>query len=161
MRAKNPHKKRRKRVGFGVGSGHGKTSCRGQKGQRSRSGFSQRGGWEGGQNPLYRRLPKRGFNNAEFQEQIDVVNLGRLSELKETEINPEVLKNHGMIHQKLVKVLGDGEVKKALKVSAHYFSGSAKEKIEKAGGSIVILPPSFLKAKKTGKKAVKVSAGKS
>lgn len=158
MRAKNPHKKNRKRVGFGPGSGHGKTSCRGQKGQRSRSGFSQRGGWEGGQNPLYRRLPKRGFNNAAFQEKVDVLNVGRLSDLKETDITPDVLKNHGLIDQDLVKILGDGEVKKALKVSAHYFSGSAKEKIEKAGGQVVVLPPSAKKLKKIGRK---VSATKS
>ena len=157
MRAKKPYNKRRKRVGFGPGSGHGKTSCRGQKGQRSRSGFSQRGGWEGGQNPLYRRLPKRGFNNYDFQEKVDVVNLGRLAELQETEINPEVLKNSGMIHLNLVKILGDGEVKKSLKVSAHYFSGSAKEKIEKAGGQVIVLPPSAKKLKKTGVKAVKIA----
>ena len=149
MNAKKPHNKRRKRVGFGPGSGHGKTSCRGQKGQRSRSGFSQRGGWEGGQNPLYRRLPKRGFNNYDFQEKLDVINLDRFTDLKETEINPEVMKNHGLIHLPIVKVLGNGEVKKSLKVSAHYFSASAKEKIEKAGGQIIILPPSAKKLKKT------------
>lgn len=149
MRAKNPHKKRRKRVGFGPGSGHGKTSCRGQKGQRSRSGFSQRGGWEGGQNPLYRRLPKRGFNNYDFQEKLDVVNLESFAGLKETEITPEVMKTRGLIHLKIVKILGNGEVKKALKVSAHYFSASAKEKIEKAGGQIIVLPPSAKKLKKT------------
>ncbi len=139
MRAKFPHKKRRKRVGFGVGSGHGKTSCRGQKGQRSRSGFSQRPGWEGGQNPLYRRIPKRGFNRAKLQERIDIVNLESLSKLKETEISPAVMKKRRLIHQPIVKVLGQGEIKKALKVSAHYFSESAKEKIEKAGGQAVVI----------------------
>ncbi len=140
MKAKFPYKKKKKRVGFGIGSGHGKTSCRGQKGQRSRSGFSQRGGWEGGQNPLYRRLPKRGFNQHDFQEDIDVVNLDRLAKLGETTISPETMKAKGLIHVPLVKVLGDGEVKKALKVSAHFFSASAKEKIEKAGGEAIVLP---------------------
>ncbi len=146
MKAKFPYKKRKKRVGFGIGSGHGKTSCRGQKGQRSRSGFSQRLGFEGGQNPLYRRIPKRGFNRASLQERIDIVNVESLSKLRESEISPEVMKKRGLIHQKLVKVLGQGEVKKALKVSAHYFSESAKEKIEKAGGQAIVIASA---AKKT------------
>lgn len=141
MRAKKPYKKRRKRVGFGIGSGHGKTACRGQKGQRSRSGFSQRPGFEGGQNPLYRRIPKRGFNRADLQERIDIVNLDRIAGLGESEVSPEVMKSKGLIHQRLVKVLGQGEIKKAVKVSAHYFSESAKEKIEKAGGQAIVIAP--------------------
>ncbi len=151
MKAKFPYKKKKKRVGFGIGSGHGKTSCRGQKGQRSRSGFSQRGGWEGGQNPLYRRLPKRGFNQTAFQEKVDVVNLDRLAKIGETDISPETMKSKGLIHLNVVKILGDGEVKKALKVSAHYFSKSAKEKIEKAGGQVIVLPP-FVRRKSESKK---------
>ena len=141
MKAKKPYNKRRKRVGFGIGSGHGKTSCRGQKGQRSRSGFSQRPGWEGGQNPLYRRIPKRGFNRADLQDNIDIVNLESLSKLRETEITPETMKKRGLTHQRLVKILGQGEVKKALKVSAHFFSESAKVKIEKAGGQAIVVAP--------------------
>ena len=141
MKAKKPYNKRRKRVGFGIGSGHGKTSCRGQKGQRSRSGFSQRPGWEGGQNPLYRRIPKRGFNRADLQDNIDIVNLESLAKLRETEITPETMKKRGLTHQTLVKILGQGEVKKALKVSAHFFSESAKVKIEKAGGQAIVVAP--------------------
>jgi large subunit ribosomal protein L15 len=139
MKAKKPYSKRKKRVGFGIGSGHGKTSCRGQKGQRSRSGFSQRPGFEGGQNPLYRRIPKRGFNRADLQERIDVVNIESLSKMRESEITPEAMKKRGLTHQKLVKILGQGEIKKAVKVSAHFFSASAKEKIEKAGGQAIVL----------------------
>lgn len=140
MKAKKPYSKRKKRVGFGIGSGHGKTSCRGQKGQRSRSGFSQRAGWEGGQNPLYRRIPKRGFNRADLQERIDVVNIESLAKLRESDVTPETMKKRGLTHQKVVKILGQGELKKALKVSAHFFSASAKEKIEKAGGQAIVLP---------------------
>ena len=141
MRAKFPYKKRIKRLGCGIGSGHGKTSTKGQKGQRSRSGFSQRGGWEGGQNPLYRRLPKRGFNNAEFRQEYVVVNLERISKLDEKEISKEVLLAHGLIKKKNLdlKVLGQGELKKAVIVKAHRFSESAKAKIEKAGGQAILI----------------------
>jgi large subunit ribosomal protein L15 len=140
MRAKNPHKKKKKRVGFGPGSGHGKTGTRGQKGQNSRSGVSKRPGWEGGQTPLYRRLPKRGFNNIEFATRYAVINLDRLSEIEEKEINPENLRSYGLIKKNLpLKILGTGEIKKAVVVKAHRFSEAAKEKIEKAGGQAILL----------------------
>ena len=138
MRAKNPHKKRRKRIGFGIGSGHGKTATRGQKGQKSRSGVSMRRGWEGGQTPLYRRLPKRGFNNAEFRTEYSVVNLDRLGALEEKEVSPEVLRARGVVTRKgLIKILGTGDIRKAVTVRAHRFSESAKAKIEKAGGQAI------------------------
>ena len=140
MRAKHPHKKRRKRVGFGIGSGHGKTSCRGVKGQLSRSGVSQRPGWEGGQNPLYRRLPKRGFNNAEFRTEYAIVNLDHIARLEEKEISPEVLRARGMVKKNWpVKILGTGELRKAVTIKAHRFSESAKAKITKAGGQAIQL----------------------
>ena len=105
MRAKFPHKKRRKRIGFGIGSGHGKTATRGQKGQKSRSGVSMRRGFEGGQTPLYRRLPKRGFNNEEFRTEYAIVNLDRLCLLEEKEISPEVLRARGIVKKNgLVKI---------------------------------------------------------
>jgi large subunit ribosomal protein L15 len=141
MKAKRPYAKRRKRLGCGIGSGHGKTSTRGHKGQRSRSGYSRRAGFEGGQNPLYRRLPKRGFNNAEFRKEFAIVNLDRLAALGEKEISPELLASRGVIKDKeaQVKILGNGEIKEALTVKAHKFSGSAKSKIEKAGGRAELL----------------------
>src|SRR3989338_1452799 len=141
MRAKFPYKKRRKRRGIGAGSGHGKTSCRGQKGQMSRSGATRRRGFEGGQNPLYRRLPKRGFNQAAYQTDFAVFNVGRLVALGEKEIGPELLLERGLMKKnlKLLKVLGDGEVKKPLTVRAHQFSAAAKEKIEKSGGQAVVI----------------------
>ncbi len=139
MRSKTPHKKRRKRVGCGIGSGHGKRATRGQKGQRSRSGYSKRHGFEGGQNPLYRRLPKRGFNRP--HKNFSVINIGEIARLEISEVNPEILVKQGAL-KKLgagLKVLGDGELKKAVKVQAHQFSESAKAKIEKAGGSVVLI----------------------
>lgn len=144
MRAKFPHKKKRKRIGYGIGSGHGKTATRGQKGQRSRSGFSQRPGFEGGQNPLYRRLPKRGFNQAAFRKEYAVINLNRLGALELEEISPESLLAGGVIKKigRGLKILGTGSLQKALKVKAHKFSAQAKEKIEKAGGSAVLIEES-------------------
>ncbi len=141
MRAKFPYKKRRKRLGCGIGSGHGKTSTKGHKGQRARSGYSKRPGFEGGQNPLYRRLPKRGFNNAAFRREFAIVNLNRLAPLEESEITPELLENRGIV-KKLnfgLKVLGEGELKKAMTIKAHAFSETAKTKIEKAGGQALII----------------------
>ncbi len=151
MRAKVPYEKRRKRLGCGIGSGHGKTSTKGHKGQRARSGYSKRAGFEGGQNPLYRRLPKRGFNNAAFRRVFSVVNLNRLNELEEKEITPELLEARGLI-KKLhsgLKVLGEGELHKAVTVKAHAFSESAKAKIEKAGGKTILIqrPASAAKEK--------------
>src|SRR5574341_1297046 len=129
-------KKKRKRVGRGDGAGHGKTSCRGHKGQGARSGGNVQPGFEGGQMPLQRRLPKRGFHNP-FRVAMAVVNLGQIESLAEgSEINPESMARHGLISGKnrLVKVLGEGSVSRALSVKAHGFSAKAKEKIEAAGG---------------------------
>ena len=141
MRAKKPYKKRRKRLGCGIGSGHGKTSTKGHKGQRARSGFSLRPGFEGGQNPLYRRLPKRGFNHDAFRREFAIVNLGRIAGLEETEITPELLKERGLVKKtgNGLKVLGAGEISKPVTIKAHRFSLSAKAKIEKAGGQAVLL----------------------
>ncbi len=140
MRAKFPYRKKRKRLGCGIGSGHGKTSTKGHKGQRARSGFSLRPGFEGGQNPLYRRLPKRGFNQAAFRREFSIVNLFQIAKLEKEEVTPEVLKGQGVIKDTdSVKVLGSGEITKAVTVHAHRFSESAKTKIEKAGGKVVLL----------------------
>lgn len=141
MRAKFPFKKRKKRVGCGIGSGHGKTSTRGHKGQRSRSGSRFRPGFEGGQNPLYRRLPKRGFNNAEFHTDYKVVNLETLTKLGEKEITPELLRARGIVKNLKdgLKILGTGNVTGPLTVKAHAFSCAAREKIEKAGGEAVVI----------------------
>jgi large subunit ribosomal protein L15 len=141
MRHKTPYKKRKKRLGCGIGSGHGKTSTKGHKGQRARSGYNFRPGFEGGQNPLYRRLPKRGFNNTAFKKFYTVVNLKQLAGLGEKEITPETLLQRGVIKklQDGLKVLGDGELKGALTVKAHVFSASAKTKIEAKGGQAVLL----------------------
>lgn len=133
---------RKKRVGCGEGGGHGKTSGRGGKGQTARSGSSIRPGFEGGQMPLYRKLPQRGFNNYEFRTEIAVLNVGELAGLdaKITEVNAEVLAAHGLIRkgEKIIKILGDGEITRALKVTAAKFTGSAKIKIEQAGGEAIV-----------------------
>jgi large subunit ribosomal protein L15 len=130
----------RKRVGRGMGSGMGKTSTRGHKGQRSRSGSHMMRGFEGGQMPLHRRLPKRGFTNI-FRTEYTVVNLDRIAELKVTEIGLDDYRKLGLASRKnaLIKVLGSGELKKAVTVHAHKFSKSAAEKIEKAGGKAVVV----------------------
>jgi len=130
----------RKRVGRGMGSGMGKTSTRGHKGQGSRSGSRLMRGFEGGQMPLHRRLPKRGFVNI-FRTEYELVNLDKLAILDESEITPEVLRKAGMVSSKksLVKVLGQGELSKAITVHAHKFSKSAQEKIEKAGGKVQVV----------------------
>lgn len=141
MRHKTPYKKRKKRLGCGAGSGHGKTSTKGNKGQRSRAGFALNPGFEGGQNPLYRRLPKRGFNRSAFKKVYAIVNLQTLAKLEDKEITPELLLAKNVIkelHDGL-KVLGSGELKKAVTVKAHLFSGSAKSKIESKGGQAVLL----------------------
>ena len=127
----------KKRVGRGPGSGLGKTAGKGEKGQKSRSGYAQRLGFEGGQMPLIRRVPKRGFTNI-FKAEYAVVNLSQLAELASeiTDVTPEILAERGMVRSgKPVKVLGDGEIGKALKVTANKFSKSARAKIEAAGGS--------------------------
>src|ERR1700754_746948 len=140
IRAPRKSSEKRKRVGRGMGSGMGKTSTRGHKGQRSRSGSRSMRGFEGGQMPLHRRLPKRGFTNI-FRVEYEVVNLERLASLGESEITPAVLRKAGVVSSKntLVKVLGQGELSKALTVHAHKFSKTAQEKIEKAGGKITVV----------------------
>ncbi len=132
--------KARKRVGRGIGSGTGKTSGRGQKGQKSRSGGNPHPWFEGGQMPLQRRLPKRGFTNI-FRKEYEVVNLKQLGRLPAGEaITPERLKAHGLVrHTRAVKILANGEPGGALEVHAHKFSRSAVAKIEKAGGKAVVL----------------------
>jgi len=137
---------KKKRVGRGMGSGMGKTSTRGHKGQRSRSGSRMIRGFEGGQMPLHRRMPKRGFTNI-FRKEFNIVSLERLVALGETTITPEVLRKAGVIKTKHpVKILGDGELTIALTVHAHKFSKSAQEKITKAGGKFEVLAE-VLKAK--------------
>jgi large subunit ribosomal protein L15 len=140
LRAPRKASENKKRVGRGMGSGMGKTSTRGHKGQRSRSGSRMMRGFEGGQMPLHRRLPKRGFTNI-FKTEYEVVNLERLGNLGESEITPAVLRKAGVVSSKntLVKVLGQGELSSAITVHAHKFSKSAKEKIEKAGGKVEVV----------------------
>ena len=131
-------RKARKRIGRGPGSGTGKTAGRGHKGQRSRSGFSRRPGFEGGQMPLVRRVPKRGFTNI-FRTEYAVVNVGRLDAL-DGEVSPDTLIETGWIKKgELVKILGQGDLGKALTVKAHKFSQTARSKIEQAGGSCEVL----------------------
>jgi large subunit ribosomal protein L15 len=133
---------RRKRVGCGEGGGHGKTSGRGGKGQTARSGSSIRPGFEGGQMPLYRKLPHRGFNNYEYRTSYAVINVGDLARLDAavTEVNINALVKAGLIRADgaLLKVLGDGELGRALKITAAKFTGTAKAKIEKAGGQAIV-----------------------
>ncbi len=129
----------RKRVGRGMGSGMGKTSTRGHKGQRSRSGSRMMRGFEGGQMPLHRRLPKRGFTNI-FRTEYTIVSLEKLAGLGEATITPDVLRKAGVVKGKApIKILGDGEVSTALTVHAHKFSKSAQQKITKAGGKVEVL----------------------
>jgi large subunit ribosomal protein L15 len=140
LRAPKKANSKRKRVGRGMGSGMGKTSTRGHKGQGSRSGSSLMRGFEGGQMPLHRRLPKRGFTNI-FRTEYNVLNLERLTELDVTEFTPEKMAEMGLLKKNkgLVKVLANGEVSKAITVHAHKFSKSAQEKIEKAGGKAIVI----------------------
>lgn len=135
-------KHRRKRLGIGESSGHGKTSGRGGKGQTARSGSSIRIGFEGGQMPLIRRLPKRGFNNAAFTTRYLPVNLEALNQFDNgATVDETAFRNAGLANGKSdgIKVLGDGELKKKLTVKAHAFSKSAKEKIEAQGGSCEVV----------------------
>ena len=133
-------RKKRKRIGRGPGSGHGKTSCKGHKGQNARSGGGVKPGFEGGQMPLQRRLPKRGFTNI-FAKKYSIINIGSLEKISETTITPEVLMQEGLIKntKDMVKILGNGEITKAFTVKAHAFSSSAKEKISKAKGTAEVL----------------------
>jgi large subunit ribosomal protein L15 len=134
-------KHRVKRLGSGESSGHGKTSGKGHKGQKARSGGSLRLGFEGGQMPLIRRLPKRGFNNSNFAVRYATVNLSDLEKFEAgAEINETVLREKGLVRGKLggVKILGNGDLTKALTITATKVSAAAREKIEKAGGSITL-----------------------
>ena len=133
-------RKNRKRVGRGIGSGTGKTSGKGQKGQNSRSGGGVRPWFEGGQMPLHRRLPKRGFTNI-FKKDYELVNVEQLVKCAGIDpVTPEVMKEKGLIKKiGAVKILGNGELKESLNVHAHKFSGSAQAKIEKSGGKVVTL----------------------
>ena len=135
-------KRAKKRVGRGPGSGHGKTATRGSKGAKSRSGFRFRRGFEGGQTPLHRRVPKRGFHNP-FRVEYTVVNLDTLGEAFDgsAPVTPELLRERGLVRgaDALVKVLGRGEISKALTVRAHKFSGSAAGKIAAAGGTAEVI----------------------
>ena len=140
LRAPRKANTERKRVGRGMGSGMGKTSTRGHKGQGSRSGSSLMRGFEGGQMPLHRRLPKRGFTNI-FRTEYTVINLDRLAELNVSEIALEDYKKLGLVSSKnaLVKILGSGDLTSAITIHAHKFSGSAQEKITKAGGKAEVI----------------------
>ena len=133
---------RKKRLGRGPGTGLGKTSGRGEKGQKSRSGYSMKIGFEGGQMPLHRRLPKRGFTNI-FKKKWIEVSLAALEKafVENDEVTPEVMHHRGIIKKAKhdIVVLGNGEVSKSLKVSAHRFTKSAREKIEKAGGAVTVI----------------------
>jgi large subunit ribosomal protein L15 len=129
-----------KRVGRGPGSGLGKTAGRGEKGQKSRSGYSRKRGFEGGQMPLVRRVPKRGFQNP-FRKEYAIVNLDRLAKLEGDEFSPDTLQKQGVVknlHAGL-KILGNGEISRAVTVTAHRFTKSAREKIEAAGGKVEVI----------------------
>ena len=142
----------KKRVGRGMGSGMGETSTRGHKGQRSRSGSRMMRGFEGGQMPLHRRLPKRGFTNI-FRIEYTIHNLERLAELGENPVTLEVLHKHGLAGKNdLVKILGDGDLKSPLTVHAHKFSKSAQEKIAKSGGKAELIGVFVAAAIKNDKK---------
>ena len=140
LRAPKKANSGKKRVGRGMGSGMGKTSARGHKGQRSRSGSRMMRGFEGGQMPLHRRLPKRGFTNI-FRTEYTVLNLDRIAEVAEGELTYEKMVGLGLVRKRnaLVKVLGVGELTVAVTVHAHKFSKTAQDKIEKAGGKAVVI----------------------
>ena len=132
----------RKRRGRGAASGLGKTSGRGHKGWHSRSGSKRPVWYEGGQMPLQRRVPKRGFSNARFRNETQIVSLETIAALKLDKVDPAILQDRGVIKRAdvPVKVLGDGELSSAIEVAAHRFSRTAQEKVEKSGGKIVVLP---------------------
>jgi large subunit ribosomal protein L15 len=140
LRAPKKANSNKKRVGRGMGSGMGKTSARGHKGQRSRSGSRMMRGFEGGQMPLHRRLPKRGFTNI-FRTEYTVVNLDRIAELGVAELTVDALVKHGLLKKRneLIKVLASGDLTTAVTVHAHKFSKGAQEKIEIAGGKAVLI----------------------
>jgi large subunit ribosomal protein L15 len=167
LRPRPGSRHRVKRLGCGESSGHGKTSGKGHKGQKARSGGSIRLGFEGGQMPLIRRLPKRGFNNAAFHKHYAIVNLDDLNAFKAgTAVNEQLLRESKLIrgHFTGIKILGDGELKHGLKVEADKVSATAREKIEKAGGAITLREEGAAKAGRiraagaTGTLAEEVSA---
>ena len=134
-------RKKRKRVGRGDGSGHGTYATRGVKGSGQRKGTEYDSRFEGGQTPLYRRIPKRGFVNI-FKKEYEIVNLKRIEERfsPDEEVNPQTLRSKGLVKKSLpIKILGDGEISKPLIVKAHAFSKSARQKIEKAGGKVEVI----------------------
>ena len=139
---RTPEKQARKRVGRGPGSGMGKTATRGENGQKSRSGASIKAWFEGGQSPLYRRIPKRGFNNAKFRVEFATINLSDLNRFNDGDIvTPELLKEKGIVKKQLagIKVLGNGTLEKKVTVRAHRFSSQAVTKIENAGGQAEVI----------------------
>jgi len=137
---KGPNREK-KRLGRGEGNGHGKTCCRGHKGAGARSGYSLRAGFEGGQMPLFRKLPQRGFNRARFQESVAVVNLSDLNKVDGLKIDISSLQSAGLVRSssQKIKLLGDGEITTAFDVHVNQISGSAKSKIEAAGGSVTLI----------------------
>ena len=154
--------KKRKRIGRGIGSGHGKTASKGHKGQKSRAGFSNLPIFEGGAMPLVRRVPKRGFNNKHALV-VAAVNVGDLEAVfdADEEVTLAALKEKSLAKHRfdILKILGDGELTKKLKVSAHRFSKSAREKIEKAGGEVVVMPGrTHVEVKKKQKRLAKASS---
>ncbi len=161
LKAKPGSVHKRKRLGTGQGSGHGQTSTRGQKGQNSTSGGTKRNGFEGGQTPLLRRIPKSGFSNVQFRQEYEWVNISSLEKNfpAGAAVTPaDMLRRRLIKHDTLVKVLGNGEVTKALNVTAHSFSKGAAEKITKAGGKITLLVGA--KAAKTAEVAARDAAKK-
>ena len=130
----------RKRVGRGTGSGTGKTAGRGHKGQKARSGGNIRQGFEGGQMPLHRRVPKRGFSNFLFKKEYQIVNISDLDKIESELIDPSVMRENGLVKYALrpIKVLGNGELNKKVNVTASAFSSSATKKIEKKGGTVTV-----------------------
>jgi large subunit ribosomal protein L15 len=141
LRPSDGSKKKKKRVGHGVGSGHGKTSCKGHKGQKARSGGTKGPGFEGGQTPLQRRLPKRGFKNI-FKIEFAIVNLKDINKIEGVDvITPEILIEKGIVKniKDGVKILGGGELQKPLTIKADAFSASASAKITAAGGKVEVL----------------------
>ena len=135
-------KKKRNRVGRGTGSGNGKTSGRGHKGQKARSGYSRKPGFEGGQLPLFKRIPKRGFSNYEFKTKYSIINVEDLNVFEEgVEVTPEILKDTGILKNQFdgVKILGNGTLNKKLIVKAHKFTATAKQKIESKGGKVEVI----------------------
>jgi len=132
-------KKRRKRIGCGESSGHGKTSCKGHKGQKARAGAGIRPGFEGGQMPLHRRLPKKGFSNVQFRDVYEIVNVSALNAFEDgTVINEAILRENNIVNRNCdaIKILGSGDLSRKLTIEIKNVSASAREKIEKAGGTI-------------------------